>query len=283
MEWDWFWIEVHTVKQSFGCKTSKRKQRSSLRPLPMHARRAAHDEQRVVTCCGEIVTDIRPGRQPDKAFPIRVGTVFDRIVHKTDGLHIPGCLFKYMRLKKDIPTLASKSFEQVCPIMTSIRPRTDADLDACIALLQHIQETDGYPQGIGDLRKFLTSDKIQQAWVAESNGSIVGHISTGQATKDLAIDLWKMLYPNDDSIAVLSRLFVLHEHRKEGVSDKLVEAAVSSNAEKGIRLLLWVVIANEAAIRLYDRLGWVRFGTTTYTFEDGRTMEAICFASPLQD
>ena len=168
--------------------------------------------------------------------------------------------------------------------MVKIRPRTKDDIDGCIALLDHIQRTEGYPQGIGDLRLFLNSDDINQAWVASDGATndIVGHISTYNPTKDLAIELWKKLYPqNTESITVLSRLFVLPSYRKEGIAAKLVEAVVSWSIEQGIRLLLWVVVANEAAIRLYDRLGWIRFGTTVYTYEDGQTMEAICFASPV--
>lgn len=164
--------------------------------------------------------------------------------------------------------------------MVTIRPRTDDDIQDCVSLLQSIQDTDGYPQGIGDLKSFLTKDYIRHAWVAESNGSVLGHISIGQPEKDLAIDLWRELHSGDEAIAVLSRLFVASIHRKRRVSSSLVEVAVTSNAEKGIRLLLWVVVANEAAIRLYDRLGWVRFGSTTYTYEDGQTTDAICFASP---
>lgn len=167
--------------------------------------------------------------------------------------------------------------------MALIRPRTHADIDKCVSLLKHIQDTDGYPQGIGDLRGFLTKDYIHDAWVAEDTGTIIGHISTGHPSEDLAIHLWQTLHPGNAAIAVLSRLFISCDHRKEGLSDRLVEAAVAFHAKKGIRLLLWVVVANEAAIRLYNRLRWVKFGTTTYTYEEGRTMEAICFASPSVD
>lgn len=166
--------------------------------------------------------------------------------------------------------------------MVSIRLRIDTDLDACATALLYIQETDGYPQGISDLRKFLAS-KVENAWIVELNGHIVGHVSTGPAKGDLAADFWNELYPGDNAIAVLGRLFVLPESRKDGAARKLVEVAVAANAKNGKRLLLWVVVANQAAIKLYDRLGWVRFGTTTYTYEDGQTMEAICFASPVQD
>ena len=166
--------------------------------------------------------------------------------------------------------------------MTTIRSRTDADLNGCVSALRYIQISEGYPQGISDLRQFLSNEKIQKAWVAEHDGTIIGHISTGKVTKDLAVDLWKEMHPDDDSIAVLSRLFVLPEYRKDGTAVHLVEEAVSANAREGVRLVLWVVVANTAAIRLYDRLGWLRFGTTTYTWEDGTLMPAICFASPLQ-
>lgn len=168
--------------------------------------------------------------------------------------------------------------------MPSIRPRTDADLGACVSVLSLLYESEDYPKGANrDLKYFLTNEKNQQCWVAESDGKIVGHVSTSTIAHDPAIDLWKSLHPDDQQpTSLLSRLFVLPEYRKHGVAVDLIKAAVTSNIREGLRPLLGVMTNSEAAIRLYDRLGWVRYGITTHVLDDGQRSDAICFASPSQ-
>lgn len=169
--------------------------------------------------------------------------------------------------------------------MVSIRRRTDADVEACISALRVLYESENYPQGANrDLNYFLTNEKNQQAWVAEVNDEIVGHVSTSRIAHDPAMDLWKSLHPNDaDSISLLSRLFVLPEYRKLGAGVKLMDAAVESNKKESNHLLLGVMANREAAIRLYDRLGWIRYGTTTYSLAMARKRTRFVSRVPHQN
>ncbi len=59
-----------------------------------------------------------------------------------------------------------------------------------------------------------------------------------------------------------------------------MEAATRHAEEENLRLVLDVMTKDVAAIRLYERLGWQRLGTTTHTYGEGQQTEAVCFASP---
>ena len=167
----------------------------------------------------------------------------------------------------------------------TVRPRTEEDLDACIAVLHRVHENEGYPRGTDDFRVFLANDSVQKAWVTELDGRVVGHVAVNKPSEtDLAVSMWRQKHPDDehDSIAVLARLFVLPESRKGGAAKALVEEATASSTMDGVRLVLFVLVANQGAIRLYDRLGWERFETSVFRYGDEKEleMEAICFASP---
>ena len=170
--------------------------------------------------------------------------------------------------------------------MVSIRPRTDKDLDTCVAALRHVHQTEGYPRGVDDFKLFLADGRIRQAWVAELDGIIIGHIAVSEGTeRDLSVATFRKRHPDESSIAVLSRLFVAPGARNAGAAARLIDTAVASSTKDGTRLLLFVLIANQAAIRLYERLGWVRYGADYFHWgdEQEQKMEAICFASPLPD
>lgn len=40
------------------------------------------------------------------------------------------------------------------------------------------------------------------------------------------------------------------------------------------------MVKDQAAIRLYERLGWFRTGRTTHRFGAEQSIEAICYAAP---
>ena len=83
-----------------------------------------------------------------------------------------------------------------------------------------------------------------------------------------------------DPVAVLGRLFVLHEARGHALGERLVRTARDHAHEHGRRLVLDVMTKDTAAIRLYERLGWQRIGTTQHTYGHGRAIDAYCYVSP---
>ena len=166
---------------------------------------------------------------------------------------------------------------------TTIRPRTPEDLNACIQLLHRVYAVDKYPvHGVSNARAFLTFSHLELAFVAESQGEIIGHVAIGKASDaDIAAKLWRTQHPETE-VAVLMRLFVDPEHRGSGISGKLIETAVKWNGERGRRLILFVLEKDPGAERLYRRLGWENFGTGMHWYGEGKgeSMEAKCFVSP---
>ncbi|EMC92782.1 hypothetical protein BAUCODRAFT_77041 [Baudoinia panamericana UAMH 10762] len=165
--------------------------------------------------------------------------------------------------------------------MITVRERAARDVDECVELLELVYQRDGYPvQGTANAVSFLTGESTWRAWVAEEQGRIVGHIAVSSPSNDdLAVALHRSIYGNQ-AIAVLERLFVHPTARGCGAASALMQTAQSYGASKGQRLVLFALIKDRNAIRLYERLGWRNFGTALYNYGNGKQMDAICFCTP---
>ncbi|KAI1417153.1 acyl-CoA N-acyltransferase [Hypoxylon sp. FL1857] len=163
--------------------------------------------------------------------------------------------------------------------MATIRPRTDPDIAACLEILNAVYKTSGYPVGgVGDPALYFTSD--DDAWVAETDGTITGHIALSNArTENVAVALWWQQHPEDIQVRVLGRLFVHPNSRKNGTASKLIDTAVEEARRRGQRLLMFALIKDQDAIRLYRKLGWQHYGTTVFKWGQGNEMAAEYFAS----
>ncbi|KAF2210579.1 hypothetical protein CERZMDRAFT_85912 [Cercospora zeae-maydis SCOH1-5] len=163
-----------------------------------------------------------------------------------------------------------------------IRNREHNDLPACVRVLERVYAQDRYPvQGTAQAESFLSNQDIHPAWVAAVDDKIVGHVAIGKAkTSDVSVALWRETHQQDIAIAVLERLFVDPDHRGSGVAAKLMQAAVAWSAKEELRLVLFALAKDVGAAKLYERLGWVQFGTATYRYGDGQEMDAWCYVSP---
>ena len=85
----------------------------------------------------------------------------------------------------------------------------------------------------------------------------------------------------NDTVAALSRLFVLSAARGHSLGLKLVEAATGYAQDQGLRLVLDVVTEDATAIRLYERLGWRRIGVTEHDNGKGHRLPAVYYMSPI--
>lgn len=81
-------------------------------------------------------------------------------------------------------------------------------------------------------------------------------------------------------MAVLARLFVRSQARGHAIGERLMRAATDYAERHGLRLVLDVMTKDQAAIRLYERLGWQPLGETTHAFGDGQEIPAVCYVSP---
>ena len=62
----------------------------------------------------------------------------------------------------------------------NVRPRTGADLDACVRVLADVRRVDGHPVNWpADPPSWLSPPRLHRAWVAGPGGSVVGHAVPG--------------------------------------------------------------------------------------------------------
>lgn len=166
--------------------------------------------------------------------------------------------------------------------IATVRERVDADLPGAAAALVEVHATDGYPvEGVDDPQAWLTGPTLLCAWVGELDGRIVGHIAVSRPQPDdAAATLWTNTPEGaHDTVAVVGRLFVQHTARGRALGDKLMQAVTDYADCRGLRLVLDVMTKDAAAIRLYERRGWRRTGTTDHDDGKGRLVPAVCFVS----
>ncbi|MEU8742980.1 GNAT family N-acetyltransferase [Streptomyces parvulus] len=164
----------------------------------------------------------------------------------------------------------------------TVRPFSDDDLTGAAEALVEVHETDGYPvEGVDDPEAWIKSEDVLAAWIAESDGRIVGHVAVMKPQGEAAADLWVKQSGDDmGHVGVLARLFVVESARKQTAGRQLMEAAASHARDHGLRLVLDVMVKDASAIRLYERLGWRKIGETIHHFGNGETIPAVCFVSP---
>ncbi|MEV6842521.1 GNAT family N-acetyltransferase [Actinoplanes sp. NPDC051411] len=129
----------------------------------------------------------------------------------------------------------------------SIRPRTPADLDACVAALREVHEADGYPTNWpADPAAWLTPPELAAAWVASLDDvPLAGHA---------------LLVNRPSGELELARLFVPPAARRRAVASALLAAAASVRRP----LVLEVVDdGRSSAIALYEAAGWRHTHSTT--------------------
>ncbi|MEU5016884.1 GNAT family N-acetyltransferase [Streptomyces angustmyceticus] len=142
-----------------------------------------------------------------------------------------------------------------------IRKRHDTDLDACVALLAAVHTHSGYPhRWPDDPARWLTPDGLTDAWVAEADGAVVGHAA---------------LCGNE-----VSRLCVAPAARGTGLGGRLLRAAETRAAARGVRPVLTVKATDTAAIGLYERRGWIRRATEREDWGHGGTVTVHRYEAP---
>lgn len=194
------------------------------------------------------------------------------------------------------------------PTNIRIRPRLPTDLPSCASLLARVYEKDRYPvQGVSNAIEFLSSPDALRSWVAVTESeatsdsappgaspnndnqdeslSILAHISLSlppQTSTDPAVVLWRS--QNSQPVAVLERLFVDPAARGQGLAEKLMRTVTDEAGKRGLRCVLFALVKDVGAMRLYERVGWRVFGREMYGYGDAdgewREMEAVCYVGP---
>jgi len=112
-----------------------------------------------------------------------------------------------------------------------------------------------------------------QAALTELDGRVVGYIRLKPPSK----------LPENAHVIQVQGLAVHPDARRHGVAAGLLDAAEEMLRERGTRrLTLRVLSTNEAAIRLYERHGFVREGTLLEEFcINGRFVDDVMMAKKL--
>jgi GNAT superfamily N-acetyltransferase len=138
----------------------------------------------------------------------------------------------------------------------TIRLREDGELETCAAVLVAVHEADGYPvEGVADPVAWLLPTGLREAWVAELDGQVVGHIGLAHpGPGDEAARIWAQRSTGEE-IGVLCRLFVLPSARGHALGRKLIHTATEHATAMGLRIVGDVMAKDEIAIHLYETLG----------------------------
>ncbi|MFC7420804.1 GNAT family N-acetyltransferase [Iodobacter arcticus] len=96
---------------------------------------------------------------------------------------------------------------------------------------------------------YLSLDDGLYLWVAKEQDKVVGSVQLSICTKQ-----------NGSHRAEIQKLFVLSEHRGQGVSSLLMKAAESFAHQLGRSLLVLDTEAGSLAETIYRHLGWQRVG-----------------------
>jgi RimJ/RimL family protein N-acetyltransferase len=163
----------------------------------------------------------------------------------------------------------------------TVRAAEPADAGPLVELAREVggeQEgwliTGGDWRSAGEERRYLRSLRRHPhaaVFVAETNGTIVGRLSVARD-----------LHPASDHVADVG-LMVARSHRRQGAGTALMQEAERWARGAGVRKLeLHVFPYNEAAIALYEQLGYEREGLRRRHYRRGGALvDAILMAKEL--
>ena len=148
----------------------------------------------------------------------------------------------------------------------SIRPRRPEDLSALVEVLAAQQSRTGYPQRWPlpfPVEEFLDRPAQLEAWVAELDGAVVGHVAAAAVQPGEMASVWSAGADRPSAeLAEVSVLFVDHTTAGRGVGSALLATAVEFIRASGRTPVLDVVQETQNAVRLYERNGWQTVGET---------------------
>jgi len=153
-----------------------------------------------------------------------------------------------------------------------------------LEIAKAIKARDGYPPGGPvDIENFLAPAAELQAWVAEEDVSVVGHIalhaSSDYATTRMASDYLGV--PQSD-LALIARFFVDPTCRRSGIGRELLTHAADGAFERGLHPVLDVATELEPAIALYASLSWQRVARVVLDVWDEPPIAMYVYVAPHQ-
>ena len=163
-----------------------------------------------------------------------------------------------------------------------IRTRDSKDIADCERVARAVHDLDGYPRFLpGDFEFFLVQPDAINAWVAEEQREVVGHVSLHRSTLREAMTCASTFAGvKSDSLAVVARLMVAPGFRGLGIGESLLETCALYARHLGLTPMLDVVTNLNHAIALYERCGWVRVGEVQSVLSTGAILDEFVYLCP---
>jgi GNAT superfamily N-acetyltransferase len=158
-----------------------------------------------------------------------------------------------------------------------VRLRRQDDIAACVRLLALVHASDAYPtRWPTDPSVWLTPRNLLAAWVVEEEGAPLGHVALCGAEGDEGAAVWSTACSGAaEQIAEVSRLFVAPTARGHRLGAALLEVACAEAHRRGLRPALKVLEHDQAAIALYEHMGWRRIASTRMPWAVADEAEAL--------
>ena len=164
--------------------------------------------------------------------------------------------------------------------MVVVRRRTDDDLSALVQITARVRATDDYPTYLpgDDYHRFLTRPESLEAWVAERDGHICGHVALNARVSPRAMQVLRDADIHGP-IGAVARLLVDPGFRRQGVAGELLQTVRAAAQSQQRTPVIEVVESSHAAIALYRSAGWVELGRTALLLPDGRVLSELVFGT----
>lgn len=116
----------------------------------------------------------------------------------------------------------------------------------------------------GEAERFTLDERVEHwAGLLRERPSDRGALVAERSRRVVGLVEWEIGLEGDQAIGEVHAIHLAAEERGRGVGTVLLAAAVEAMRSLGVRrAVLWVVDANSAARRFYERHGWVWDGST---------------------
>ncbi|MCW2528477.1 MAG: hypothetical protein JWM76_3337 [Pseudonocardiales bacterium] len=146
----------------------------------------------------------------------------------------------------------------------SIRPRRDADMPSLIDIIVRQQAQTQYPlrwPWPGDVEDFVRRPSELEAWVAEIDGSVVGHVAIESVANDELGRMWATAHNVPiTELRCISVLFADRRLGRRGVGSALLAHATQRALTSDGAPVLDVVAGHHEPLNLYLNRGWLEVG-----------------------
>lgn len=144
------------------------------------------------------------------------------------------------------------------------RPRRDSDLPVLIDILARQQAETRYPFVWPPSRSpegFLRRPNELEAWVAELEGRVVGHVAIGSVADDELGRMWAGAHQVPvERLRCISVLYADRRLPRRGIGSALLVRATERALVDGGAPCLDVVAAHVEPVQLYRSRGWQEIG-----------------------